>query len=117
MSDPNRDCVFCRVIAGELPSDRLHEDEDLVVIRDRAPAAPFHALVIPRRHLESADSLLSADAGLAGRLVLVATEVARANGLVKDGYRLVMNTGEGAGQTVFHLHLHILGGRRMETLG
>ena len=111
------DCIFCRVVGGELPSDRLFEDDDLIVISDIAPAAPFHALVIPRRHVAMADDLEADDAALAGKMLLTATQVAREHELVGPGYRMVMNVNEGAGQTVFHIHLHILGGRPMGVMG
>lgn len=111
------ECIFCKVVGGEVPSDRLYEDDDLIVIRDIAPSAPFHALVIPRRHIAMADDLEEDDAALAGKMMLTATRVAREHELVGPGYRMVMNVNAGAGQTVFHIHLHVLGGRPMGVMG
>jgi histidine triad (HIT) family protein len=105
------DCLFCRIAAGEIPCDRVYEDEEILAFRDINPQAPTHILVIPRRHVSSLDELRDGDAALAGRLVVAATRLAREEGLAGSGYRLVTNCGAGAGQTVFHLHLHLLGGR------
>ncbi len=109
--DPN--CLFCRIVAGEVRSEVLHRDERTVVFRDVKPVAPFHALVVPVRHIGTLDDLAREDAGLVGEIVLRATDLARVHGLAEDGYRLVWNCGEQAGQSVFHLHLHLLGGRGM----
>lgn len=108
------DCLFCRIADGELPADRVAESEEWLAFRDIDPQAPVHVLIIPRRHVESVASLAEADAGLAGRLLLAAAETARALGVEEDGYRLVTNRGAKAGQSVFHLHVHLLAGRRME---
>jgi histidine triad (HIT) family protein len=104
------DCVFCRIVGGEIPSRRMFEDAEIVAFHDIAPQAPAHALVLPRRHVASLDEL--DDPALAGRLLLVAAQVARDLGL-GGGYRVVVNTGPDGGQTVGHLHLHVLGGRQM----
>jgi histidine triad (HIT) family protein len=106
-------CLFCRVVRGELRSDVLHRDAEMVAFRDVNPQAPFHALVVPLSHVATLDDLREQDAALAGRLVLRATALAREHGLVPGGYRLVWNCGPDAGQAVFHLHLHVLGGRPM----
>lgn len=105
------DCLFCRISAGEIPADIVHEDEFVVAFRDIDPKAPVHVLVIPRSHYANARELALADPALAGALVGAATNVAHAEGLEGSGYRLVLNTGEGAGQSVFHVHAHVLGGR------
>ena len=110
-------CLFCRIVAGELPSTRVYEDEELVAFRDIQPAAPVHVLVVPREHVPTTDDLEPAHAGLVGRMVLAAARIAREEGLADAGYRLVLNCREDGGQVVFHLHLHILGGRRLSTLG
>lgn len=107
------DCLFCRIIAGEAPAIRLHEDDSVLAIRDVAPQAPSHLLVMPRRHVRSLADLADGDAPLVARLVAVATELARAEGLEGPGYRIVANVGRDGGQTVPHLHLHLLGGRPM----
>jgi histidine triad (HIT) family protein len=104
------DCIFCGIIRGEVPSRRVYEDDEVVAFADVAPQAPTHVLVVPRRHVRSLAEL--ADQELAGRLLLRAAAVARDLGLTA-GYRVVINTGEQGGQTVEHLHLHVLGGRAM----
>ncbi|MCK9485392.1 MAG: histidine triad nucleotide-binding protein [Dehalococcoidia bacterium] len=112
------DNVFARILRDEIPSDRVYEDDEFIAFRDIAPAAPVHVVVIPRGEpATSPDGLGEADAGMVGRLVVTATRIAREQGLAERGYRLVMNCGEDAGQTVPHLHLHILGGRVLGALG
>ena len=107
----DRDNVFARILRDEIPSDRVHEDAELIAFRDIAPAAPTHSVVIPRGEPPvSPAELTEADAEWVGRKVIVATQVAAEQGLAEDGYRLVMNSGANAGQAVEHLHLHILGG-------
>jgi histidine triad (HIT) family protein len=106
-------CLFCRVIAGEVPADLLHRDEVCVVIRDINPQAPSHVLVIPREHIESLNEASHRDEALLGHLLRVGARIANDEGYAEDGYRTVVNTGAGAGQSVFHLHLHVLGGRPM----
>lgn len=105
------DCLFCRIVAGEIPSRRVHEDDLLIAIHDIDPRAPTHILLIPRRHIDSALDLTEADAPLLGRLFAVAADIARQQGLAEHGYRLVANVGRWGGQTVDHLHLHLMGGR------
>lgn len=107
----DRQCLFCRIVAGEIPARKVHEDDDVIAFEDINPQAPTHLLVIPRRHIPTLDALTEADVSTIGTTVLRATEIARRAGLPHDGYRLVVNNGEAAGQTVFHLHLHVLGGR------
>lgn len=111
MSTPAPDCLFCRIVAGEVPSTRVHEDDQVVAIRDIAPRAPTHILLMPRRHIPSAADLVEADGPLLGRLFAVAAELARAEGIEENGYRLVSNVGRWAGQSVDHLHVHLMGGR------
>lgn len=109
--------VFARILRGEIPSDRVYEDEEFVAVRDISPAAPTHIVVVPRPVDGAAPTapadLVADDAAMVGRLVLTATRIAAQEGLAGGGYRLVMNSGEDAGQTVHHLHLHILGGARL----
>jgi histidine triad (HIT) family protein len=104
-------CLFCRIGAGEIPADRLHEDDLVVAFRDIAPRAPTHILLIPRRHIASAAELTEADGPLLGRLFAVAADLARSENIAEGGYRLVSNVGRWGGQTVDHLHLHLMGGR------
>ncbi|MEP7159377.1 MAG: histidine triad nucleotide-binding protein [Chloroflexota bacterium] len=108
------DCIFCRIIAGEVPAEFLHNDELVVAIRDLYPKAPTHLLLLPREHVVSAAHLTDADAPMLGRLFAVAAKLAGEAGLVESGFRLVTNAGEGAGQSVPHLHFHLLGGRTMK---
>jgi histidine triad (HIT) family protein len=107
----NESCLFCRLVAGETPADFLHQDERCVVIRDSNPQAPMHVLVIPREHLESLDDAAQTDEPLLGHLLRVGARVANDEGHGESGYRTVINTGAGAGQSVFHLHVHVLAGR------
>jgi len=108
---PDHDCIFCRIAAGEIPAKIVRQDEDTVAFRDLNPQAPTHVLVIPRRHIPSVNVLDAADASLMGRLFLAAREIARDEGVAASGYRMVVNAGPNAGQSVDHIHLHLLGGR------
>jgi histidine triad (HIT) family protein len=107
------DCLFCRIIAGEIPGDLIHQDHLCVAIRDINPQAPMHVLVIPREHLESLDDASQKDEALLGHLLRVGARIANDQGYDESGYRTVINTGAGAGQSVFHLHVHVLAGRPM----
>ena len=107
------DCIFCKIVAGEIPAAKIYEDERAVAFRDINPQAPTHALVIPRVHVASLNEAGEADETLLGHLLLVAARVAREEGHADGGYRTVINTGADAGQTVFHIHVHLLGGRRL----
>jgi histidine triad (HIT) family protein len=106
-------CLFCRIIAGEIPSTRVYEDADLIAFEDINPQAPMHCLVVPRRHVATLNDLGEADDGLVGAMVRRAAAIAKAHGLDGGGYRTVFNCNSDAGQTVFHVHLHVLGGRRL----
>jgi histidine triad (HIT) family protein len=108
-ADP--DCLFCKIVAGTIPSTRVHEDEVVIAFRDIAPRAPTHILVIPRDHIASAADLTEADGPLLGKLFAVTAQIARQEGIADAGYRIVSNVGRWGGQTVDHLHLHLLGGR------
>ncbi len=107
------DCLFCKMIAGEIQPDVVYEDDTVLAFRDINPQAPTHVLVVPREHIATINDLEEAHAELVGRIYLAAKEVARQEGIHEKGYRTVMNCNAGAGQTVFHLHLHVLGGRPM----
>jgi histidine triad (HIT) family protein len=109
-TDPQ--CLFCRIVAGELPADRLYEDDALLAFRDIAPKAPFHGLIIPKVHIPTVDELEDGQATLAGKMFLVASHLAREYRL--PGYRVVVNTNPEGGQVVFHMHMHVLGGRQMK---
>jgi histidine triad (HIT) family protein len=111
MSEEN--CLFCKIVDGEIPAEFVHQDDQCVVIRDTNPQAPVHVLVIPRDHIESLDDASQKDEGLLGHLLRVGARVANDLGNGESGYRTVINTGAGAGQSVFHLHVHVLGGRPM----
>ncbi len=105
------DCIFCRVAAKQIPSQIVFEDEKVVAFRDLNPQAPTHILLIPRKHMASMADVQDADQTLLGDLMMAAKNIAKSEGLPKNGYRVVVNTGANAGQTVFHLHLHLMGGR------
>jgi histidine triad (HIT) family protein len=111
MSDT--DCLFCKIAAGEVPADLVHEGERLVAFRDIQPQAPVHVLVIPREHVTSLDATSAEHRDVLGEALLLAAEIARKEGVASEGYRTVINTGEDGGQTVHHLHVHVLGGRSM----
>ena len=110
---PMPTCIFCQIIAGERPSQKLYTDELATAFRDAHPAAPTHVLVVPNRHLASVNDLEPEDEGLIGHLFSVARRIAEEEGIQHSGYRLIVNTGPDGGQTIFHLHLHVLGGQRM----
>ena len=109
MSEQN--CIFCKIAAGELPAAKVYEDGGVVAFRDIHPQAPVHVLLIPREHIASLAEAAEADEARLGQLLLAAARVARQEGLTEGGYRTIINTGAGAGQSVFHIHLHVLGGR------
>lgn len=104
-------CLFCRIVDGEIPSTKVEEDNTVLAIRDIAPRAPTHILLIPRRHIASAADLTTADGELLGRLFAMAAGIARSEGIADAGYRVVTNVGRWGGQTVDHLHFHLMGGR------
>lgn len=111
------ECIFCKIGGGEIASEILYRDESSFVIRDIAPRAPTHLLVLPSEHVTYLDSLYPEREGLLGHLLLVARDMARAEGLTEAGYRLVVNQGLDGGQVVPHLHLHVLGGRQLGSMG
>ena len=108
-----QDCIFCKIVAGEIPAKLVYEDDAAVAFRDINPQAPTHALVIPRKHIASLAVAGEADESVLGHLLRVAARVAREEGHAERGYRTVINTGSDAGQTVFHIHVHVLGGRTL----
>ena len=106
-------CLFCRIVAGEIDAKMVEETGDWIAFRDVIPHAPLHVLIVPREHVATANDLEERHEGLLGAMVRGAARIAAAHDVDQDGYRLVLNTNPGAGQSVFHLHLHLLGGRRM----
>ena len=111
MSDSN--CLFCRIADGEIPAELVRSDPDVLAFRDISPKAPTHILIIPRKHIASVTELEAGDAEVIGKLFLTAKELAREEGIAEGGYRMVINAGADGGQTVFHIHLHLMGGRPM----
>lgn len=107
------ECLFCRMIKGDIPCRKVYEDDNVFAFEDINPQAPVHILVIPKKHVASLAEAEAGDAPLLGELLLRAGELARGRGLDGDGFRVVVNTGPEAGQSVFHIHVHLLGGRRM----
>jgi len=107
--DPN--CIFCKIIEKKIPASVIHEDEHAVAFEDVNPQAPVHTLIVPKKHIPDIHSITVADRELVGHLFFVARKIAAQKGLEKMGYRMVINNGHGAGQTVFHIHLHLLSGR------
>lgn len=106
------DCLFCKIIKGEISSQKVYEDRDLLAFNDINPQAPIHILIIPKKHIDKLSSLEDKDKGLIGQMLLVAKIIAKDKGIEKTGYRIVGNCEKDAGQLVFHIHLHLLGGRK-----
>jgi histidine triad (HIT) family protein len=109
----DQNCLFCRISSGEIPSEFLYETSEVVAFRDISPQAPTHTLIIPRKHISSVADLEGGDGGVMGELFLAAQRLARDEGIEESGYRMVVNAGPDAGQAVFHIHMHLLGGRGM----
>lgn len=107
------DCLFCKMVSGAIKPDMVHEDADLIAFRDIAPQAPTHVLIVPRKHIASLDTARPEDAELLGKLLLAAQKIARQEGVAASGYRTVNNCNADAGQTVFHVHVHLLGGKKL----
>ena len=107
------DCLFCKIRDGEIPCDKVLENDDVIAFKDVNPQAPTHVLIVPRKHIPTVNDLEQADKAIIGKMLLAAQAIAADEGIAEDGYRLVMNCNARAGQTVFHIHLHLLGGRVM----
>ncbi len=107
------DCIFCKIVSGEIPANKLYEDEEMLAFLDMHPQAPTHFLVIPKKHIKGPGDMAAEDINLIGKLIKKGADLANENGIGSD-FRLVMNNGAVAGQTVFHIHLHVLGGRAMK---
>jgi histidine triad (HIT) family protein len=108
------DCIFCKIIKGEIPSTNVFRDEQVTAFRDLNPAAPTHILLVPNKHIDSINTLTNDDEQLMGHLFTAAKQIAAQEGIAEGGYRLIINTNAHAGQTVFHIHLHLLGGAPMK---
>jgi histidine triad (HIT) family protein len=108
----SQECLFCKISSGEIPADKVYEDDVCLAFDDISPQAPTHVLSIPRKHIASLEDASSEDKGILGHLLLTAASIAREKRFAEKGYRVVINTNEDAGQTVFHVHVHLLGGRK-----
>jgi histidine triad (HIT) family protein len=111
------DCLFCKIVNRELPADVVFEDDELVAFNDISPQAPTHTLIIPKRHIATVNDLTEAEINLPGEMILRARALADEKGIAESGYRLIMNCNAEGGQTVYHIHLHLLGGRQLRALG
>lgn len=107
------DCIFCKIADGKIPATVVYQNDEVLAFRDLNPQAPTHILVIPKKHIATSNDIQPDDAALIGKLYLAAKQIAKDEGIAESGYRTVMNCNRGAGQTVFHIHLHVLGGRPM----
>jgi len=107
------DCIFCKIVRGDIPADILYQDENVLAFRDLSPQAPVHFLVIPKKHISTINDIQSADVELIGQLYLAAKKIAKQEGMDETGYRCVMNCNDDGGQTVHHIHLHVMGKRQM----
>ncbi|MDE2195663.1 MAG: histidine triad nucleotide-binding protein [Gammaproteobacteria bacterium] len=108
-----RDCLFCKMVSGKIQPQLVRTTEECIAFRDIHPQAPTHILIVPRRHIATLNELTAADGPLLGKMLLLAREIAADEGIAESGYRVLMNCNAGGGQTVFHIHLHLLGGRQM----
>jgi histidine triad (HIT) family protein len=107
------DCIFCKIIGGLVDGNLLYQDEEVTAFQDAHPVTPVHVLIVPNKHIASLNELGESDAHLIGKMTLIARQIAREQGVDKSGYRLVINTGSHAGQSVFHLHLHLIAGKHL----
>jgi histidine triad (HIT) family protein len=108
------DCLFCKIISGDIPGTIVHRDDQVTAFRDLHPLAPTHILIVPNKHIDSVNGVTPEDEPLVGRLFTVARDLAQKEGISENGYRLIANTGADGGQTIFHLHVHLLGGDKMK---
>ena len=106
-------CLFCKIIDGDIPSDKVYEDDDILAFRDINPCAPTHVLVIPKKHISTMNDATSEDQQVLGKMMLIAKDIAAQEGIDGSGYRLALNTNSEGGQAVYHIHLHLMGGRQM----
>lgn len=110
------DCIFCKIVAKEIPADVVYADEYVTAFRDIQPVAPTHVLIVPNKHIPSTNELTEEDAHLLGKMNIAAQQIAKEDGVEQSGYRLLINTGADAGQVVFHIHMHLIGGRKLGAL-
>ncbi len=110
-------CLFCRIVSRDIPADIIHEDDQVIAFRDVNPQTPVHVLIVPHRHISTVNDLTDKDQSLTGHMILTAGQIAMQLGIDDSGYRLIMNCNQEGGQTVFHIHLHLLGGRQLTHLG
>lgn len=110
------DCIFCKIVSGAARAKIVYQDEEITAFHDVHPIAPVHLLIVPNRHIDSVNALQESDAALVGHMLVMARHIAAQMGLSTDGYRIIINTGRDGGQTIFHLHMHLIGGRRMRFL-
>ena len=115
MHDP--DCIFCKIVRGEIPADVVYEDDDVLAFKDISPQAKIHTLIIPKTHIPTLNALQEEHDALAGKLLRTAAKVAKIHGVEEDGYRTVINTNADAGQVVFHVHVHVMGGQPLRKMG
>lgn len=113
MSEPQSDCLFCQIVAGDAPADVVFESETAIAFLDINPQAPTHVIIVPRQHIRTINDISAGEQSIVGSLYLAARSIAAAEGIADDGYRVVMNCNAAAGQSVFHIHLHLLGGRTL----
>ena len=113
----DRNCLFCKIVTREIAGDIVFEDDEVVAFNDISPQAPTHVLIIPKRHVATVNDVADVDAGVFGKLVLCARSIAETRGIGESGYRLIFNCNAEGGQTIYHLHLHLLGGRQLRALG
>ena len=107
-------CLFCKIVAGDIPANKVFEDDEVLAFRDINPAAPHHILVIPKKHIATMNDATIEDQAILGKMMLVAKDIAAEEGIAEDGFRLALNTNVKGGQAVYHIHLHLLGGRQMQ---
>lgn len=107
------DCIFCKIISGDIPSEKVYEDEQVVSFKDINPEAPFHVLIVPKKHISSLNDLTAEDEILIGHIYIAAGKIAKQFGIAEDGYRVISNCGVNGGQTVGHIHFHLLGGKKL----
>ena len=111
------DCLFCKIIGGDIPSEKVFENDEMIAIADINPQAPVHLLVIPKQHIATTNDTTADHDGLLGRMLLTGSQLAADQGVAEDGYRLLFNCNQHGGQTVYHIHLHVMGGRQLLGLG
>ena len=113
----SEECIFCKIAKGEIPAEKVMETETLVAFNDIKPVAPTHVLIVPREHISSLNHVKAERAGLAGEMLMAAKEIAKKTGVAETGYRTIVNTNRSAGQEIFHLHMHVIGGRPLDKMG